>query len=167
MRRDFELYGSTLFVDRLGRPLINMEWPLMTIAMLSGEKKLCIPSETIVFSECVDAYAWMIRETGHMTPCVRMSDIKVIFGDGILGGESLVHILGIQNSCRIVLDDHYLLSENIGAWPQKFWWSDMGPNTGRLHRTGEDVREGKVPCLFRPYSNHGRRFCQRDNYPFR
>jgi hypothetical protein len=32
MRRDFELFGSTLFVDRLGRPLNNNGWPLMTIA---------------------------------------------------------------------------------------------------------------------------------------
>jgi hypothetical protein len=51
IRRDLERYGSTLFVDRLGRPLNNKGWPLMTIAMLSGEKKVCIPSEAIVISE--------------------------------------------------------------------------------------------------------------------
>jgi hypothetical protein len=40
MRRDFELFGSTLFVDRLGRPLNKVGWPLMTMALLSGEKSL-------------------------------------------------------------------------------------------------------------------------------
>ena len=40
MRRDFELCGPTLFLDSLGRSLNNKGWPLMTIAMLSGEKSL-------------------------------------------------------------------------------------------------------------------------------
>jgi hypothetical protein len=127
-----------------------MEWPLMTIAMLSGEKKVCIPSEAIVFSECVDAYAWMIRETVHMTPCVRMSDIKVIFGDGILGGESLVHILGTQSSCRIVLDHHHLLSEDIGAWPKKFGgatWVQIKEDCTELVKKYE--KESYLVCLDR------------------
>jgi hypothetical protein len=45
---------------------------------------------------------------------------KVIFGDGILGGESLLQHLGISDSCRIVLDHHHLLCGRIGAWPAKF-----------------------------------------------
>jgi hypothetical protein len=48
MRRDFELYHSTLFVDRLGRPLNRKGWPLMTTAMLSGERKVCLASEAII-----------------------------------------------------------------------------------------------------------------------
>jgi hypothetical protein len=47
-RKDVELYGSTLFVDILGRPLNNKGWPLLTIAMLSGEKKVCVACEAIV-----------------------------------------------------------------------------------------------------------------------
>jgi hypothetical protein len=58
-RRDFELYGSTLFVDRRGRPLNNKGWPLLAIAMLSGESKVSIPSDAIVISERVEAYAWI------------------------------------------------------------------------------------------------------------
>jgi hypothetical protein len=46
MRRDFELYGSTLFVDRLGRPLNNKGWPLMTLAMLDGQKTVCLASKS-------------------------------------------------------------------------------------------------------------------------
>jgi hypothetical protein len=38
MPRDFELYGSALFLDRIGRPLNSQSWPLMTKGMLSGEK---------------------------------------------------------------------------------------------------------------------------------
>jgi hypothetical protein len=49
-----------------------------------------------------------------------MCHIKIIYGDGILGGESLLRKLGIAETCRIVLDHHHLLSAKIGAWPKKF-----------------------------------------------
>lgn len=61
MRRDFELYGSTLFLDRLGRSLNNKGWPLMTIAMLSGEKRVCLPCEAIAVGESVRCYAFMLE----------------------------------------------------------------------------------------------------------
>jgi hypothetical protein len=120
MRRDFELYGSTLFLDRLGRPLNNKGWPLMTMAMLSGGKRVCIPCEAIVLSERVESYVWMIRAAVDMTPGFELSNLKVIFGDGILAGGTLLHQLGITQSCHIVLDHHHLLSGAIGAWPKKF-----------------------------------------------
>jgi hypothetical protein len=124
MRRDFELYGSTLFVDRLGRPLNNKGWPLMTLAMLSEEKKVCLASEAIVFSERVSAYACVIAETVDMTPGVDLADVKVIYGDGILGGGGLLRDLEISATCNIILDHQHLLSEDIGpkkigkTWPQ-------------------------------------------------
>ena len=40
--------------------------------MLSGEKKVCVANEAIVFSETVDAYEWMVRATVEMTPAVRL-----------------------------------------------------------------------------------------------
>jgi hypothetical protein len=90
------------------------------MAMLSGEKKVCVASEAIVFSETVDAYEWMIRATVEMTPAVRLLDIKVIYGDGILGGGRLLQQLGISATCRVVLDHQHLISEDIGAWPKRF-----------------------------------------------
>jgi hypothetical protein len=117
MRKDVQLYGLTLFVDRLGRPLNNKGWPLLTIALLSGEKRVCIASEAIIISERVDAYAWMILATVEMTPAFELTDIKVIYADGIHSGETL---LGNRMNCRIVLDHQHLLSGDIGAWPQFF-----------------------------------------------
>jgi hypothetical protein len=101
MRRDFELYGSALFLDRLGRPLNSQSWPLMTVAMLSGEKKVCIPCEAIAVAERVQCYAWMIRATVEMTPGFQLTDIRVIFGDGILGGGTLLQQLGIADTCQL------------------------------------------------------------------
>jgi hypothetical protein len=78
------------------------------------------PFEAIVLSEQVESYVWMIRAAVDMTPGFELSNLKVIFGDGILAGETLLHQLGITQSCRIVLDRHHLLSGAIGAWPKKF-----------------------------------------------
>jgi hypothetical protein len=120
MRRDFELFGDVLFVDCLGRSLNDKGWPINTIAMLDGEKKICLPCEGLTISESIEGYAWMIRSAVAMTPLRRLSDIKVIFGDGILAGESLLSNLGISHSCKLVLDHHHLISEDIGAWPKEF-----------------------------------------------
>jgi hypothetical protein len=54
---DFELYSSTLFVDRFGRPLGKKGWPLMTMVMLSGKKKVCLACESIVLLESVNGFA--------------------------------------------------------------------------------------------------------------
>jgi hypothetical protein len=100
-----------------------------------GEKKVCVACEAIVLSECVSAYAWMISSAIEMAPPVKLSDIKVIYGDGIFGGEEL---LGIKESCRIILDHQHLLSQDIGAWPQKFggvMWAQLKADCTDLVKT--------------------------------
>jgi hypothetical protein len=49
------------------------------------------------------------KATVDITPGVHLSDNKVINADGILAGESLLQLLGISDTCHIVLD-HYHLS---------------------------------------------------------
>jgi hypothetical protein len=119
-RNDLKLYGSTLFVDRLGHPLNNKGWPLMTIAMLSGEKKVCVACDAIIISERVDGYAWLIKACVEQTPGFELTDIKVIYADGFHAGETLLHLLGIKKTCRIILDHQHLLSGDIGSWPNFF-----------------------------------------------
>jgi hypothetical protein len=128
MRRDFELFGDILFVDCLGRNLNTKGWPINTVAMLDGERKVCIPCEAITIGESVDAYAWIIKSAVEMTPKRKLSDIKIIFGDGILARETLLTDLGIANSCKLLLDHHHLISDEIGAWPKEFGpslWSQL------------------------------------------
>ena len=120
MRKDFELYGDALFVDRLGRPLNNKGWPSFTVAMLDGMKKLCLAAESFGVMESVDAYAWIITSIVDMAPNRQLSDIKIVFADGILAGESLLRKLGNEATCHIVLDHHHLLDEKIGSFPKEF-----------------------------------------------
>jgi hypothetical protein len=120
MRRDFELFGDVLFVDCLGRSINEKGWPINTIAMLDGDKKVCLPCEGLTIGESVDSYAWLIKSAVSMAPGRRLEDIRVIYSDGINGGETLLDKLGIRDSCKIVLDHHHLLSEKLGAWPKEF-----------------------------------------------
>jgi hypothetical protein len=113
MRKDFELYGDVLFVDRLGQSLNDKGWPLITIAMLDGQRKVCLPCETLAITKSIDSYAWTIRMIHEMAPGRKLSDIKIIFADGIMAGETLLAKLGIDATCKLVLDHHHLLSEDI------------------------------------------------------
>ena len=122
MRRDFELFGDLLFVDRLGRPLNDKGWPSITIAMLDDLKKLCIAAEGFTIREQVEAYAWFLRMIVEMAPKRTLADIKRIFADGILAGETLLGMLGIVDSCNIVLDHRRLIGDDIGAWLAKGVW---------------------------------------------
>ena len=120
MRRDFELFGDVLFLDAQGRSLNDKGWPINTVAMLDGQRKVCLPCEGITIAESVEGYAWLVQSTVSMAPGRQLSDIKVVFGDGIFSGESFLPRLGITENCRLILDHHHLLSEDIGAWPKEF-----------------------------------------------
>jgi hypothetical protein len=111
-RKDVELYGSTLSLDRLGRP-----WPLLTIAMVDVEKKVCVASEAIVISERVDAYAWVMRSLCvELTPGFELIDIKAIFMRMVSTLERLCwRSLESRNTCKIVMGHMRLLNADIGA----------------------------------------------------
>jgi hypothetical protein len=57
--------------------------------------------DAIMISERVDAYTWLIQACVDLTPGFELSNIKVIYADGIHAGETLLHLLGIKTSCRI------------------------------------------------------------------
>jgi hypothetical protein len=101
MRSDFEKFGDVIFLDRLGQPLTDKGWPLLTFAMIDANGKVCLPSESIAIGESVDGYAWGLRSTCEMAPGRKLSDIKIIYSDGILASETLLDKLGIQDHARL------------------------------------------------------------------
>jgi hypothetical protein len=138
MKRDFELYGSTLFLDRLGRSLNSKGWPLMTVAMLSGEKMVCLACEGIAVEESLKCYAWFLEAAVDMTPGVELSDIRVIYGDGIFAGDNLPEYLGISGTCRIVFGPSPPAQCKNRCMAKDVWIRPMeNPTQGGLHRTGE------------------------------
>ncbi|KAG7373302.1 hypothetical protein IV203_034026 [Nitzschia inconspicua] len=120
MRRDFELYRDVLFIDCMVKSINTKGWPINTIAMLDGEKKVCLPCEALTVGEEVDGYAWLVNCVLEMTPGRKRCDTRFIHGDGILEGGNFLTKLGIQDTCHVILDHHHLLSPEIGAWPKAF-----------------------------------------------
>ncbi|KAG7346548.1 hypothetical protein IV203_005616 [Nitzschia inconspicua] len=120
MRRDFELYGDVLFVDCMGKSINTKGWPINTIAMLDGEKKVCLPCEALIINETIDGYVWVINCILSMAPERKCRDIKFLVGDGIFAAETILTKLGIEGTCRVLLDHHHLLSLEIGSWPKAF-----------------------------------------------
>ncbi|KAG7357892.1 hypothetical protein IV203_014479 [Nitzschia inconspicua] len=55
-----------------------------------------------------------------MAPERKCRDIKFLVGDGIFAAETILTKLGIEGTCRVLLDHHHLLSLEIGSWPKAF-----------------------------------------------
>ncbi|KAG7363966.1 hypothetical protein IV203_037168 [Nitzschia inconspicua] len=85
-------------------------WPINTIAMLDGEKRVCLPCEGLTISETIDGYVWLIESVAAMAPGRKLCDVKFIIGDGIFASETLLSKLCIHDTCHLILDHHHLLS---------------------------------------------------------
>ncbi|KAG7345272.1 hypothetical protein IV203_032803 [Nitzschia inconspicua] len=95
-------------------------WPINTIAMLDGEKKVCLPCEGFTIHETIDGYVWLMESVVAMAPGRKLCDIKFIIGDGIFAAETILTKLGIEDTCHVILDHHHLLILEIGSWPKAF-----------------------------------------------
>jgi hypothetical protein len=120
MRADWEDYGNVLFLDAMKRQLNSVHWPYIGPCVLNSSKKVAVVAESICISERIDAYVWILRMIEEMSPRRQLSSLKVVFGDGIFAGGSLLTKLGIQDTCNLCQDTYHLLSETNGAWPRFF-----------------------------------------------
>ncbi|KAG7343955.1 hypothetical protein IV203_021963 [Nitzschia inconspicua] len=166
MRRDFELYGDILFLDCKGKSINTKGWPIDTIAMLDGEMKVCLPCEGFSVSETIDGYVWLINCAVDMAPGRKLSEIKFIVADGIFTAENVLSKLEIQDTCRVILDHHYLLCEDIGAWPKAFGLDlfshlreDLttmvkSSDQAQYHKALESVRSKLRHHLYHEYANY-------------
>lgn len=117
MRRNFELYGSVLFLDAMKRQQNSVYWPYIGPVSLDGDGRVVLCGESIICSERVDAYAFVVDAILEMAPRRSRESIDILFGDGILSGGSLLTKLRINDSCKIVLDAYHLLEVD---WPRYF-----------------------------------------------
>jgi hypothetical protein len=62
----------------------------------------------------------IMRMLVDMGPLRPLSEVGIIFGDGIFAGEGLLDILNIKSTCKICLDVFHLTSDTDGAWPKEF-----------------------------------------------
>ena len=98
---------DVLMLDVMKRQQNSVDFPYCGVALLTGEKKVALGSESIMVEEMIPAYVFVVRSTFEMAN-IPLSMCKVIFGDGIMS-TSLLKELGIENTCKLILDKHHLV----------------------------------------------------------
>ncbi|KAG7366374.1 hypothetical protein IV203_029044 [Nitzschia inconspicua] len=86
----------------------------------------------VLFVDCMD-----------MAPGRKLYEIKFIVGDGIFAGESVLSKLGIQDTCRLILDHRHLSSEDMGSWPKAFGLTLFSVLREELHAMVKSIDEGQ------------------------
>ena len=113
MRSNLLRFGDILFLDAQKRGHNSYNWPYIGPVIKDHNLKIGLVAESIVISEDLDTYAWILRSMSQMEPRWKVSSIRVIFGDQFIT-QTLLRNLGIQNSCILRGDYFHLMKE---VWP--------------------------------------------------
>ena len=113
MKKRLIRYGDVLFIDAQKREFNHFGWPYIGITVKDGSNQISVCSESIVASEDLGTYAWILSTMSKMVPQYSLSNIRIIFGDQFLK-ESLLDSLGIQDSVTLRCDYWHVLTQ---VWP--------------------------------------------------
>jgi hypothetical protein len=116
MRADLEQYGDVLFLDAMKRQQNSVYWPYIGPVVIDGDKKVLVVAESIVCTERLESYHFVLESVFSMSPGFDKSSIRMIFGDGIMG-QSLLERLGIASTCHLGYDAYHLFNKD---WPDHF-----------------------------------------------
>ena len=106
---------DVVMLDMMKRQQNSADWPYCGPVLITGENKVACGAEAIVLTEDIDSYVYIMSGIYEMSG-VHRSATKVIFGDGILS-MNILRRLGIENSCKLILDRKHLMSFD---WPGVF-----------------------------------------------
>ena len=113
MKTNLIRYGEILFLDAQKRDDNHFGWPYVGVTIKDGTNQIGVCCESIVTSEALDVYEWVIRTMCEIFPQFSLSNIKLIFGDQFLK-DSLIEKLGITNTVTLRCDYWHL---NTKVWP--------------------------------------------------
>ena len=74
-------FGDMLFLDAQKRGHNSYNWPYIGPVIKDHNLKIGLVAESIVISEDLDTYAWILRSMSQMEPRWKVSAIRVIFVD--------------------------------------------------------------------------------------
>ena len=115
MRLNLLRNSSIMFLDAQKRQMNKMGWPYIGPVVMNNEFHVQPCCEAIVTSEDIDTYVWIMKSMSSIEKKWSMSDIKIIFADGLLTNRLLTDT-DIHNTC-ILHGDYYHLMRNV--WKNK------------------------------------------------
>ena len=117
MRADFELYGSSLFVDMMKRIMNSYNWPYVSIVVIDANGQPRTAMEGITCTERQAAYVFVVDCLFRMTPGRKKEEVLALFSDGILTA-SILNENGMNlPNCQFFWDQFHLLDS---VWPKFF-----------------------------------------------
>ena len=130
MRSNLLRYGYILFLDAQKRQHNEYNWPYIAPCIKDHENSIGLICESIVISEDLDTYAWILRQAAAMEPRWSLTDIRLIFADQLITNNLLVK-LGIEKACTLRGDVYHLMNE---VWPKTKTfgqaWHNVLPGSG-------------------------------------
>jgi hypothetical protein len=142
MRADLEQYGDVLFLDAMFLDAMKCQqnsvyWPYIGPVVIDGDKKVLVIAESIVCTEQMESYQFVLESVFSMSPGFDKSSIRLIFGDGIMG-QSLLDRLGIATTCHLGYDAYHLFNKD---WPDNFkklWYNVQDNFQGLLYAADQE-----------------------------
>ena len=114
MRKNFELFGSSICVDAMKRDINKMGMPYIAVTMHNEMNRVCVGCEGIVLAEREEAYAALIDFQTKFSRR-KKDNIFAFSADGFLS-QAFVDKIGLTNATFVM--DHYHLFHDV--LPKKF-----------------------------------------------
>ena len=92
----------------------SIDWPYIGPVVVDGDDKMAVIAESIMCTERIKAYLWIIDQILIMTPTRKKESINIIFSDRLIS-TSLLDRINISITCHLVYDIHHLLGVG-GDW---------------------------------------------------
>jgi hypothetical protein len=117
MRCHIRCYGRVLSLDAQKHQYNSSCWPDIAPVVNDNEIKAAVPAESIVTKETHEFYIWILQSMTSIEPCLKLSDISLIFADQKIT-PTVLHDLVIEESCTLCGNFYHLLLNEV--WPDHF-----------------------------------------------
>ena len=103
-------FGDISILDSQERQFNNMGWPYIGPVVKTNDNTIRCVAESVVIAENIDMYVWVIKSMSEMEPKWSLSNIDIIFADGLIK-ESLLTRLNISDTCVLRGEYYHLMYE--------------------------------------------------------
>ena len=110
MRASLEKFGDYIALDAMKAHMNTMHWPLISPSLKREDKTICVACESLIISECHDAYKFVVNSMFEMAPNAKKEDVYIISADGILDQSFISNELRLPNA-RYIYDHWHLINK--------------------------------------------------------
>ena len=118
MRRNFELFGSSICLDMMKRGINTLLWPYTAVVMHDEANHICVACEGIVCDERFNMYKTQTSYLARYAPGLPLQTVNVVAGD-VLFDKNIIEEMGFPNA-RFIMDKFHLLDSglkrNLARW---------------------------------------------------